>query len=138
MSNFFEDISTQEYTGTISNEVAILQEKIILPQKCQHKWQNTIGKFFIPILFPLVEEGSEAIEKTHKAPSTKHIVCSGFMTKSYLERNFIRLMTPKHLFPSVALWNGEYWYIPKKTRFIITFIGGSTLAADIKVIGVIV
>ena len=134
MSDFFKDISSEDFSSSISNEIAILQERIILPKR----WTNIIGKFFIPILFPLVDNNNSAIEKIHRAPSTKNIICSGFITKSYTERNFIRLTIPKHLFLSVAIWDNNYkhWYIPNKTEFIVSFIGGSTLASNIKIIGV--
>lgn len=134
MTNFYEDIAMENFSGSISSEIAILQEEIIFP----HKWENKIGKFFIPILFPLVTERSGAVERTKPAPNIKNIVCQGFTVNSYLERNFIRLMIPKHLYPTVAVWDfaKKIWYIPQYTVFIVSFIGGSTLASDIKVTGV--
>ena len=134
-SGFFEDISTNEYAKSLSNEIAELQEELILSTP----WMSMIGKFYIPIIFPMVEHAGEAFERTIPAPSTKNIICSGFKTKNYKERNFVRIVIPEYLLSTVAQWDEDrkIWYIPKKTRFIVSFIGGSTSVGDMNIIGVV-
>lgn len=139
------------YVDDISIELAILQQDIELPEITkepltletltkldkqgkeyklkEREYQNMIGNFYIPILFPLVENG-ESTELVFDAPKTGNILNESLVASTYVERNYVSLLIPKHL---VMLFEDV---IPKDTIFLIGLVGGGTDIEDINIIGV--
>lgn len=134
-SDYYDHVDSEEYASSLYIEVAILQEEVILPTP----WISMMGKFDIPQLFPLVEKSPDGkpYDIIHDPPSTKHIICKGFKSQKYYERNFIRLTIPSYLFSTIEKYDTErnVHYIPKGTRFIVAFVGGSSSVAYINIIG---
>jgi hypothetical protein len=147
----YYDNASKQYGDEISIEVAILQADITLPELPKEKlttavlkeysdagktydfpWQvydDVIGNFYIPILFPLVENG-DSTELEFKAPETKTVLNKSIKTVPYVERNYISLMIPKY----IAM---EYvGTIPAGTKFLVAFIGGSTSINNMSIIGI--
>lgn len=143
------DTINDEYSDNIAIEIAELQEDITLPELPKEKlslkvleeydesgksydlphdtYEDMIGNFYIPILFPLVENG-ESTEIEYDAPSTQ-VLNRSVQGSSYVERNFISLMIPKYI---VMQFRDV---IPKGTKFLVGFIGGSTSIENISIIG---
>lgn len=143
--------STDQYSQKPDIEVAVLQQAIPLPElpedpltlatleaydeigkeylTAQDIYTNMVGNFYIPILFPLVEDG-ESTELMFDAPPTKNVLNNTLATKEYVERNFVSLMIPKNL---VLNFRGE---IPAGTKFIVAFIGGNTSIENMSIIGI--
>lgn len=134
MSSFFESVSTETYSDSLSIEIAILLEEIVLPTP----WISMIGKFYIPILFPLVN-GNKVMETLCPAPTTSHIICQGFKTKKYKKKNFVRLTIPEYMFSTISVYDSDrkVYYIPSHTRFIVSFVGGSSSVGDMNIIGLV-
>ena len=111
---------------------------------------NVIGNFFIPMMFPLIENG-DSEEKEVEAPSTTDVDGSGIVAEEYVTRNFISLVIPKYIamnfykYPDYTnfvntgdYYSGEYkQYIPKGTKFLCAFIGGSTNTNNISIVGIV-
>lgn len=111
---------------------------------------NVIGNFFIPMMFPLVENGKSE-EKEVEPPKTGGVTGEGVNAEKYITRNFISLIIPKYIamnfykypdytnFPNTGdYYSGEYkQMIPKGTKFLCTFIGGSTNINNISIIGLV-
>lgn len=149
--NLTNGSSDDGYLDKLSIELAILQQDIILPeintdpltlsllQELEEKgdyyktpdseYTNVIGAFYIPVLFPLVDN-SESTELEFTAPSTKNIKNIKFRTKSYVERNFITLTIPKYI---VLNFKDK---IPSGTKFLVGFVGGDYSIEDINIIGI--
>ena len=142
--------NNSNYTDGISIELAILQQDIELPELpkdpltlgtlekyakegkeyklMENEYQNMIGNFYVPILFPLVEDG-ESTELVFDAPKTNNILNNSLASSTYVERNYISLLIPKYIvmqFKDI---------IPKGTKFIIGLIGNETDIEDINIIG---
>lgn len=143
------DNTNNEYSDNLAIEIAELQEEIILPELPKEKlslkvlkkydkegknydmpfdtYEDMIGNFYIPILFPLVENG-ESTEIEYEAPPIQ--VLNGTVQGSnYVERNFISLMIPKYI---IMQFRDK---IPKGTKFLVAFIGGSNSIDNISIIG---
>ena len=145
--------STQDYSDKFAIEIAELQEEIILPELpdkefepltletlrkfekegreyklMEREYENMIGNFYISIMFPLVENG-DSTELEFEAPPTNNILNGSLATKPYVERNFISLAIPKYI-----VMNFEK-KIPKGTKFLIGFVGGSRSIENISIIG---
>lgn len=145
--------STAEYGDILAVEIAILQQKIKLPrlpdkdrepltldtlknfartgrkyELMEQEYENMIGNFYIPIMFPLVENG-ESTELEFEAPETNNILNGSLSSKPYVERNFVSLAIPKYI---VMNFKKE---IPKDTKFLVAFIGGNKSVENISIIG---
>ena len=146
--------STVEYGDILAVEIAILQQKIKLPrlpdkdrepltldtlknfartgrkyELMEQEYENMIGNFYIPIMFPLVENG-ESTELEFEAPETNNILNGSLSSKPYVERNFVSLAIPKYI---VMNFKKE---IPKDNKFLVSFIGGNKSVENISIIGV--
>lgn len=125
------------------SEVAILMEDIILPKlpsisdiidrkinkfRAEQLYTDQIGKFCIPILFPLEEEPKDVSVPAPKLTTVKG--SSQLATETYMTSNYIEINIPKYILLNFLD------IIPKGTKFIVTFIGGSYEIDDIRVIGV--
>ena len=147
---YFKNVG-EEYNSSLSIEMAVLQKDIKLPEITKEPltlktleafdllgskyilphevYTDVIGNFYIPILFPLVENG-ESNEEKFKAPNTKNILNKdGFSTAPYVQRNYIKLLIPKY----IVL--GFTDVISAGTKFVVAFTGGATNLSAIKVIG---
>lgn len=144
---------TRDYGEILAIEVAELQQEIELPELpdkefepltletlerfaeegkeyklMEREYENMIGNFYIPILFPLVENG-ESTELEFEAPSTGNILNGSLASKPYVERNYLSLAIPKYI-----VMNFEK-VIPKGTKFLVAFIGGNKSIENISIIG---
>lgn len=142
--------STEVYAETSAIEYAVLQQEINLPELpekpltlkylteldkkgkkyvlAERAYCNMVGNFYIPILFPLVEDG-ESTELEFEAPSSNNILNGSLKPAPYVERNYIQLVIPKYI-----LMNFKD-KIPKGTKFLIGFIGGSKSIENTAIIG---
>lgn len=141
---------SDEYSDDIILEIAILQHKIELPELpdedltldvlmryaeegkpyrlMQNCYEDMIGHFYIPVLFPLIQNG-ESTELVYDAPKENKILNKSLRGVKYVERNYVSLMIPKYI---VMNFKKE---IPAGTKFIVGFIGGSTSIDNINIIG---
>lgn len=142
--------NNSSYVDDISIELAILQQDIELPELptepltldtlkkyqeegkeyklMENEYQNMIGNFYVPILFPLVENG-ESTELVFDAPKTNNILNDSLASSTYVERNYISLLIPKYI---VMQFKEK---IPKGTVFLVGLVGGGTDIEDINIIG---
>ena len=150
--SYFDNIS-EFYSDSLSVEIVELQRRILLPvlpremisapvlhayndlgfdfRTAEDLYTDMVGNFYTPMIFPLVENG-KSTEMEFEAPSTENILNpdSGMETKEYLEHNYINLIIPKFI---VEHFRKE---IPRGTKFVAVFIGGSSSINSIKIIGV--
>lgn len=98
------------------------------PFRAEELYTDMIGKFSIPILFPAE---TEIKDKKMLAPSVMNLKNNANMvTSNYISSNYIELNIPKYI---LLNFKG---LVPKGTRFLLCFIGGSIGIEDIRVIGV--
>ncbi len=152
-SSFFDTVGSN-YSENLSIEIGELQRTIYLPLLPMEQlslkvlqayedlgrtfwtkddvYESMIGNFYIPMLFPMVENIPESVEMIHKEPSNRNIKASdiGYGTEKYITRSFIELLIPKHI---ILQFTDT---IPQGTKFNIGFIGGSTSISNIKVLSV--
>ena len=148
--------TSEEYSDDLGIELAILQQDIELPEITdheefplnyatlfawnesdpskyyklkEHEYKSMIGNFYIPVLFPLIENG-ESTELIFEAPSTGNILNESLQAAPYIERNFVTLTIPKYL---VMLFKEK---IPSGTKFLVGFLGGSNSISNIHIIGI--
>ena len=151
--NSINGMGMEQYSDNLGIELAILQQDIELPELpdpeidpltletlerykeegkeyklMENEYEDVIGLFYIPILFPLIENG-ESVELEFDAPSTSNILNESLSSSKYIERNHISLMIPKYIVMNFKK------VIPKGTRFLIGFIGGSMSINNISIIG---
>lgn len=135
--NFYENLDLR------FTEVAILMEDIILPPlpplskilagevdkfRAEELYTDMIGKFCIPILFPLEEEPKN---KKMPAPTVRNIQSDcKLKTIPYEQSNYVELNIPKYILMN---FTGK---VLSGTRFLIIFVGGSIKISDIRVTGV--
>lgn len=146
--SFFEN-NDKQYSDILAVEIAELQADIELPELPEEKltlsilekyqemgkpyefpfdvYDDMIGNFYVPILFPLVENG-ESTELEYEPPTTK-VLNDTLQGSMYVERNFISLMIPKYIIMQFKK------IIPKGTKFLVGFIGGSSSIENISIIG---
>lgn len=140
------------YSATLSNEIAILQRKVYLPLLPLEKISDLVlgayrylGKtywfkddvyeakkanFYIPMLAPLVENG-ESMEIIHSAPNTNNLENKNDLkTSKYSTNNYIELVIPRHI---VLQFSN---LIPAGTKFNVAFIGGNSSNYSIKITSV--
>ena len=149
MSNIETSVNS-EYSNYFAIEIAELQQEIELPELpedpltldtleryskmgkeyklMEREYKNMIGNFYIPILFPLVEN-RESTELIYDAPKTTNIVNNALQGSEYVERNFVSLMIPKYIVMNFKK------VIPKGTKFLVGFVGGNTKIVNINIIG---
>lgn len=142
--------STSEYAELSEIEIAILQQDIELPKLprepltletlkkferlgkeyklMEREYENALGNFYVPILFPLVEDG-ESTDLEFDAPPTNNILNGSLKSSPYIEKNYIQLVIPKYI---VCNFKRK---IPKGTKFIIGFIGGNRSIENITILG---
>ena len=148
--------TSEEYSDDLGLELAILQQEIELPEITdpeefplnyetllawyeedpakvyklkEHEYKSMIGNFYIPVLFPLLENG-DSTELIFDAPTTGNILNNSLQAAPYTERNFVTLTIPKYL---VMLFKEK---IPAGTKFLVGFLGGSNSIANIHIIGI--
>jgi hypothetical protein len=129
-------------------EIAILLEDIALPAlppfptveelqsgniyypRAEELYTDMKGKFSIPILNPLAET-SEPVETDAGTGTVRNILNnSSIMITPYKESNYVELNIPKYILLNFVDT------VPKGTKFLVCFIGGSIKVKDIRVIGV--
>lgn len=150
--SFFDEIG-QKYSNRLSVEIAELQREIYLPLLPLEKMSIKVlqayedlgrsywfkddvytameGNFYIPMLFPMVENTAESTELIHKEPKTRNVSSTdGYGTEQYVTRTFVILEIPRHIVMQFSN------VIPKGTKFCIGFVGGSTNISEIKILSV--
>jgi len=141
-TNFFQN----HQMGFI--ERAILAEDIKLPFVTRNKitehwlcchdneyrsafnmYKDTLGKFFLPIMTPLVDKESAKTGKgsTGSSRGNKGNLNTASTAKS---SNYVELYIPKYILMN---FRGT---IPKGTEFIVASIGGSIEIEDMRIIGI--
>lgn len=94
-------------------------------------YKDTLGKFSIPIINPLGDNTGAPTDSSGGSSNTRNIVNnSNLQVSTYKESNYITLNIPKYILLNFLN------KVPKGTKFIVAFIGGSTSIGDIRVIGV--
>ena len=91
-------------------------------------YKNMMGKFFLPIMTPLVDKG-DASEQDKVSPSTRGHRGASLRTNDYISTNYISLPIPKYI-----LLNFRDM-VPKGTRFIMASIGGSLDTDKMRIVG---
>ena len=131
MSNYFED----QQISTI--ERVVLAEDIILPEINKdcisgspfYLYKDTLGKFFLPIMTPMLDKNS--IREAQKiSPSTRGHKGNPLTTESCRSTNYISLYIPKYILLNFIN------KVPKGTEFIIASVGGSIEIEDMRIIGI--
>lgn len=136
-------------TDLVYLEEAILLEDILLPElppfptleeiqennvyylRAEELYEDMSGKFSIPIITPLSDNEGDPKDSSAGVNTTRNIINNGnFQVSTYKESNYITLNIPKYILLNFLS------KIPKGTKFIVGFIGGSTDIEDIRVIGV--
>lgn len=134
----------EQQIGTI--EIVTLAEDIILPElpyeELTHDYlrhigpytlafnvyKNMMGKFFLPIMTPLVDKG-DIMDQGRGAPSTRGHRGASLRTSDYTSANYILLPIPKYI-----LLNFRD-KVPKGTKFIMASIGGSLDTDKMRIVG---
>lgn len=139
-----------EYYEKLVLEIGILQEEIELPplpkddltlgtleayaragkvyNLIQNCYEDMVGKFYIPVLFPLVDMADGPEEFIHNAPKKNGII-GDIEGSKYTEQNYIELIIPKYI---VMQFRD---IIPKGTKFLIGFSGEHKKISNLNVIG---
>jgi hypothetical protein len=152
-TSFFDTVGSN-YSDDLSVEIAELQRTIYLPLLPMEQisikvlqayedlgrtywtkddvYTSEIGNFYIPMLFPMVENVEESAEMIHKEPNNRNVKSSdiGYGVEKYITRSFVELLIPKHI---VLQFTDT---IPRGTKFNVGFIGGSTTLSNIKILSV--
>lgn len=123
-----EDIILPKYTKTPLNVEKIEDLKNITSAFDVYK--DEIGKFYIPILSPLIDQ-NELKNQSKTSPSNRGKIGSNLNTNSYSSSNYISLKIPKYI---VLNFTDK---IPKGTEFVICSIGQYILVENFKIIGVV-
>lgn len=151
--SYFDEIG-YNYSNSLSLEVAELQRTIYLPLLPMEKlsikvlqayetlgrsywfkddvYTAELGNFYIPMMFPMVENTPESIELIHNNPNTKNISTSnkGYGTEQYTTRSFVEIVIPRFI---VMQFHN---IIPRGTKFCVGFIGGKTDTESMKILSV--
>lgn len=127
--SYYDNI-TKEYSEDAQNEIAILIEDINLTLF----GKIVIGKFYVPLLFPLLAK-SGPIEQYYAAPSTNQIINHTLTSKPYKETNFIRLAFPRYMIEPVIVYRGGIPWVLKDTKFNIGLTGGNTEYVSVTISG---
>lgn len=119
--------SSNEFFNGLKIEIAILQEDVTLPSSML-EFKNEIGKFYVPVLFPLIDSADGAVDIALNAP--KNNTNGALVGKQYYERNYINIIIPKYIvlnFTDV---------IPKGTKFLLSFMGEKFTLENLNIIGI--
>lgn len=148
--NKFYDQAASYYNNALSVEVAELQRKIYLPllplERLTDKilsayhfyeryywtkedvYTSVVGNFYIPILFPMVENNT-SVEMIHRKPDVD-TYNKDFITSEYVTRSYVNLIIPRHIVMDF------HNVIPAGTQFNIGFVGGSSNIDAIRILSV--
>ena len=150
--SFFDRVKGT-YSDTLSIELAELQRDIYLPllpmERLTHSvmvayedeglpywfkdevYTSVLGNFYIPMMFPMVENTDESTDMVHSAPENAKLKeTGGYKTEEYTTRTYVELVIPKYIVMNFTDM------IPKGTTFIVGFIGGSNSIDSIKILSV--
>lgn len=142
-SNFYEQ------TNFPTAEIAVLAEEIVIkePEAVLTSIENVKGKFFVNIMTPTVQKGEPKISITKGMKSTNYIeliiptyiifnFCKPAMQKLFIREDGIinTKRGKKKLFVFIANTEEEI-IIPKDTKFVIEFQGGSATVDSCRIVG---
>ena len=153
LSTSFYDKVNYSYTDALSIELAELQRTIYLPllpmERLSHSvltayeeekvpywnkdevYTSVLGNFYVPMLFPMVENPEESTDMIHPAPENSMLLQDGgYETEEYTTRTYIELVIPKYI---VMNFNDT---IPKGTMFVVGFVGGSNTIDSMRIMSV--
>ncbi len=94
----------------------------------ENSYTDVIGKFYVPVLFPLVDKGDGPVEYLYNKPKT-HLSNNTIIPTNYTATNYIELVIPKYI---VMQFKKE---IPKDTKFLIGFSGEHKKLSNLNIIG---
>lgn len=94
-----------------------------------NEYKDMMGKFFLPIMTPLVEKG-EVNDESKAPPSTKGHKGSSLETTKYTSTNCIQLVIPKYI-----LLNFKK-VVPKGTEFVVASVNNSISIEDMRIVGI--
>ena len=135
-----------DYYEKLVLEIGFLQEDIKLPKLpdseltfdylknhgsyplMQNCYKDMIGKFYIPVLFPLVDKSDGPEEFEYSMPKTIK-TNNTIIPVKYSSVNYIELVIPKYI---VMQFRDK---IPKDTMFLIGFSGEHKKISNLNVIG---
>ena len=140
-----------DYYEKLVLEIAILQEDIELPslpkeeltlatltaysnagkpfRLMQNCYTDMVGKFYIPVLFPLVDKADGPEEFEYSVP--KSIKSNDtILPVKYSEINYLELVIPKYI---VMQFRDV---IPKDTMFLVGFSGEHKKISNLNIIGI--
>ena len=137
-----DDFFQSQQMGFI--ERAVLVEDIVLPHVTRNKitehwlcchdneyksafnmYKDTLGKFYLPIMTPLIDKNGAKSTKTNSRGGNNLNVSSSAKSTNYVE-----LYIPKYI---LLNFRGT---IPKGTEFIVASIGGSIEIENMRIIGI--
>ena len=157
VSSSFYDRVSNSYSDTLSIEIAELQRTIFLPLLPMERltysvlaayedeglpywfkdevYTSVLGNFYMPLLFPMVENPEESTDMEHDAPDSGHVIQddkkrSPYKTEAYTTRTYVELIIPKYIVMNFTDT------IPKGTRFVVGYIGGSNSIESMKILSV--
>ena len=119
------ELPTEDLSLEVLERYAAEGKKYNLIQNC---YEDMIGKFYIPVLFPLVDKGDGPEIFLHDSPKTANIIGNAVGEK-YKEYNYISLVIPKYI---VMQFRD---FIPAGTKFLIGFSGEHKKISNLNVIG---
>lgn len=119
------ELPTEDLSLEVLEQYAAAGKKYNLMQNC---YEDMVGKFYIPVLFPLVDKGDGPEIFVHDSPKTFNIIGNAVGEK-YKEYNYISLIIPKYI---VMQFRDV---IPAGTRFLIGFSGEHKKISNLNVIG---
>ena len=148
-NDYYGNISNN-YSASLSNEIAILQRKIYLPllpleritdmvltayrNNGRYYWfkddvfKAEVGNFYVSMIAPLVKNG-DSTDILYDAPQIK-TTDGEFPSSEYKTRNYVKLTIPRHI---VLQFSN---LIPKGTKFNVTFEGGNSSNYSMKITSV--
>lgn len=130
--------NNSEYYNDLIIEIAILQEDIILPEIndsslnimdfINARYKNTIGKFYLPSIMPLIDPLDGAKDIQYAAPKTTK--SNGTIKPNkYTEKNYIELIIPKYI---MMQFDNK---IKKGTKFVVGYSGVYKKISNMNIIG---
>jgi hypothetical protein len=155
-SSFYDRVSNS-YSDSLSVEIAELQRTIFLPLLPMERltysvlaayedeglpywfkdevYTSVLGNFYVPMLFPMVENPEESTDMVHPAPENGHVIQDDperepYTTEEYTTRTYVELIIPKYIVMNFTDT------IPKGTKFIVGYVGGSNTIDSMKILSV--
>lgn len=140
MSNFYDDQSipsiervklAEDIKLPVLPKYELTEDNLKLgPYDLIHQlYTDMEGKFYIPIMTPLLKNDGVSQIKKSKAPSTVGHK-GNLKTSSYDSSNIVKLVIPKYILLNFI---GK---VPKGTEFIAASVGGSVSLDDMRIIGI--